>query len=117
MGIVPLAPAEHVNEAEEQGHLQVVVHRHLHEHGLFEHHADRRSGTVDHGEGPVVTLSSVYNIPTSIVILGLPRTAGTVVETPAPRRLERTSSDPEILIHGPPRAPTGLRAPPFLPTT
>lgn len=109
-------PPEHVHEAEEQGHVQAVVHRHLPDHGLFERHSDHRA-TVDHGEDPVLTLSSVYNLPVPFVMVAPVLRVEAQIEPPEPRRLERASTDVEILIHGPPRAPAGLRAPPAIPTT
>ena len=39
MGLLPVAPPEHVHEAEEQGHVHAVIHRHLKPHGILEHHA------------------------------------------------------------------------------
>jgi hypothetical protein len=45
------------------------------------------------------------------------RTVTAHVEPPQPQRVDRSSTDLDILIHGPPRAPTGLRAPPLNPTT
>jgi hypothetical protein len=38
------------------------------------------------------------------------------MEPPAPRNFERPFADVDILIHGPPRAPTPPRAPPVSPT-
>jgi hypothetical protein len=38
------------------------------------------------------------------------------MEPPAPRHFERPFADADILIHGPPRAPTPPRAPPVSPT-
>ena len=117
MGVFPIAPPEHMHESEEEGHVHVVVHRHLPVHPLVAHHSDHHPATVDHDEGPVLTLSSVYKIPSTVVILGPTQTVTTHVEPPQPQRLERSWADVEILIHGPPRAPTGLRAPPFIPAT
>src|SRR5262245_6928993 len=117
MGVLPIVPPEHVHEAEEEGHIQVVVHRHLQAHGLLEHHSDHHPATVDHDDGPVLTLSAVYNVPAPFVIWGPRRPVSARLEPPEPRRLERSSTDVDILIHGPPRAPTGLRAPPVVPAT
>ena|SRR5580765_4879307 len=117
MGVFPIAPPEHLHEAEEEGHLHFFIHRHLPDHALLEHHSDHHPATVDHDDGPVFTLSSVYNVPTSFVIVAPVQIVTAHVEPPEPRRVERLFTDVDILIHGPPRAPTGLRAPPSLSTT
>ena len=117
MGVFPIAPPEHMHEAEEEGHVHVFVHRHLPAHGLLEHHPDHHPATVDHDDGPVLTLSSVYNIPSIFVVVAPLRTVTAHVEPPQPKRVERSSTDLDILIHGPPRASTALRGPPFNPTT
>ena len=116
VGVFPIAPPEHMHETEEEGHAHVLVHRHSPVHELFDDHDDPPE-TLDHNEGPAHTLSSVYNVPNPVLITGPVLIVTAQVEPPEPRRLERSSTDVEILIHGPPRAPTGLRAPPFLPTT
>ena len=95
MGVFPIAPPEHMHESEEEGHVHVVVHRHLPVHPLVAHHSDHHPATVDHDEGPVLTLSSVYKIPSTVVILGPTRTVTAHVEPPQPQRLERSPADVE----------------------
>ena len=115
LGLLPVAPPEHMHEAEEQGHVHVVLHRHLNPHGILEHHGEHHS-TVDDDDGPVLTLTTVYNVPAPLVVAGPPRIAHEWIEPPTPRRIERPLADVDILIHGPPHAPTAPRAPPFSPT-
>ena len=115
MGVFPIAPPEHMHEAEDEGH--VLVHRHLPAHGMPEHHSEHDPATLDHDEEPVLTLSSVYSVPSPFVMVGPVLTVTAQVEPPQPRLLERSPASVDILIHGPPPAPTGLRAPPFVPTT
>jgi len=118
MGVLPIMPPEHVHEAQEQGHVQAVVHRHLPDHGVFDHRADdHHPATVDHGDDPILTLSSVYNVAVPFVMVAPVLRVEARIAPPEPRRVARASTDVEILIHGPPPAPTGLRAPPAIPTT
>jgi hypothetical protein len=113
LGLLPIAPPEHMHEAEEHGHIQALIHRHLQPHGLLEHHAPEPHSINDHDDDPVLTLTSVYSIPVLPAIDSPPRIVSAVIEPPQPRRFDRAFSDSEILIHGPPRAPTPPRAPPF----
>jgi hypothetical protein len=115
LGLLPIAPPEHIHEAEEQGHVHVVIHRHLKTHGILEHDAEHHQ-TLDDNDGPVLTLATSYNVPALPVIGGAPRTLGAWIDPPPPRRVERVLADVDILIHGPPRAPTPPRAPPVSPT-
>jgi hypothetical protein len=120
LGMLPVAPPEHVHEAEEAGHSHVVVHRHPAPHGILEHHADHGSATEvednDH-DGPAFTLTADYVVPASFAVPVRPQAVGALLEPPKPVVFERVTADVELLIHGPPRAPSGLRAPPFLPAT
>jgi len=115
LGLAPVAPPEHVHEEEEQGHLHAVIHRHLAQHSILEHPAGHQP-TLDDEDGPVLTLTDIYTV-TSVVVLAAPLPiVSEPVEPLAPRLLERPVTDIDILIHGPPRAPTSLRGPPSSPT-
>jgi hypothetical protein len=121
LGLLPVAPPEHVHEAEEAGHSHVVVHRHAAQHGILEHHADHGSAPEvddnDH-DGPAFTLTADYVVPASSAAVPVrPQPVSALLEPPKPVVFERVTVDVELLIHGPPRAPTGLRAPPFSPAT
>jgi len=115
MGLLPVAPPEHVHEAEEQGHVHAVIHRHLKQHGILEHHSERHA-TVDDDDGPSLTLTTIYTVPASLALDSPARIVSAWMEPPAPQRFERPFADVDILIHGPPRAPTPPRAPPVSPT-
>jgi hypothetical protein len=114
MGLIPLAPSEHAHEDEATGQPHVVVHRHLNPHGIQPHH--QKQSTIDHDEDPILTLSAVYNVPPQ------PEIAGPILDVAEPiqplvlSRNQGSFIDVEILIHGPPGAPTSLRAPPSFPT-
>jgi hypothetical protein len=115
MGLLPVAPPEHVHEAEEQGRVHAVIHRHLKQHGILEHHAEHHS-TVDDDDGPALTLTTNYTVPASLTLDSPARIVSTRMEPSPPQRFERPFADLDILIHGPPRAPTPPRAPPASPT-
>ena len=117
LGLLPVIPPEHVHEAEEAGHVHAVVHRHLNPHGVFDHHDADHQPTLDDDDGPVLTLTSIYEVPASLVVASPPRIVSTRVEPPPAPPSTRSVIDVETLIHGPPRAPTPLRAPPFSPAT
>lgn len=110
MGLLPVVPPEHVHEAGEQGHLHVVIHRHLKTHGL-EPPAGHHS-TVDDDDGPVLTLTTVYTVPALPLVASPPPRIIALIEPPKGEVLERWFTDVDLLIHGPPRAPTPPRAPP-----
>jgi hypothetical protein len=116
IGLMPVAAPEHVHERDDHGHARVVVHRHMQPHGLAEHHREH-DGAFEHDDTPILTLSAIYTVPGSLVVSGPERLATTLLETPEEQRIERSRPELEISIHGPPRAPTGLRAPPFAPAS
>ena len=115
LGLLPLAPPEHAHEDEATGQPHVVVHRHLNPHGIQPHH--QKQSTIDHDEDPILTLSAVYNVPPQPEIAGPVPSAGELIQPLVLSRSEGSFIDVEILIHGPPRAPTPPRAPPARPTT
>jgi hypothetical protein len=117
LGLLPIVPPEHMHEAEEHGHVQALIHRHLQPHGMLEHHAAEPHSINDHDDDPVLTLTNVYSVPVLPVFDRPPRIVSAVIEPPQPRRFDRAFFDSEILIHGPPRAPTPPRAPPSTPAT
>jgi len=116
VGLVPLASPEHVHEVEDHGHVQVVVHRHLQAHGIVAadtHHDGRDAArTVDHSDGPITTLDQHYVVRT-VARLALPASSVPVTFAEAqPSHRIGFAGFINQLIHGPPRAPAGLRAPP-----
>jgi hypothetical protein len=116
IGVLPLAAPEHVHEREDHGHAKVVVHRHMPPHGFVDHHREHQS-SLDDDDEPVLTLTTVYTVPSSIVLATPERSASALIEPPEERSVERVLTKFDIPIHGPPRAPAGLRAPPFSPAS
>jgi len=119
LGMVPLLPAEHAHEVEADGHSRVVVHQHAQPHSIghvpIEHHRHDRQGIVDHPDDPVLTLSTVFTA-SAPQTLAVPARIVVAIIQPVHRDLGRASIGfVERLIHGPPRAPSGLRAPPISP--
>jgi len=116
LGILPLVPAEHAHETEADGHSRIVVHQHAPAHSIGyppgDHH---RQGTVDHPDDPVLTFSTVFTT-SAPQTLAFPVRVVVAVIQPVHLDVGRASSGfVERLIHGPPRAPSGLRAPPASP--
>jgi hypothetical protein len=110
----PVAPPEHVHEAEEHGAMHFLAHRHVEAHFGDSHHAEDHGGAaVDHDAGRVLTVDSVVSLPTAPVVFG-PALASTIAVLPPPAVavLHGFRDDIERLIHGPPRTAVGLRAPP-----
>ncbi|HEY3045693.1 MAG TPA: hypothetical protein VGJ39_16805 [Vicinamibacterales bacterium] len=116
---MPLIPAEHAHETEADGHSRIVFHQHAQAHTIGhlagEHHRHDRHyslGTVDHPDDPVLTLSTVFTASAQQT-LAIPFRVVVAVIQPIHLDVGRASSGfVERLIHGPPRAPSGLRAPP-----
>jgi hypothetical protein len=112
IGLIPLAPPEHVHEVEEHGHVEFVVHRHAGGHELAHAAHDGAARTVDHQDPPVATLDQDYIVP-AIARLGMPaRTVASALVEPTAARRITVRGFVERLIHGPPRAPTLERGPP-----
>ncbi|MEQ1761204.1 MAG: hypothetical protein ABL986_23085, partial [Vicinamibacterales bacterium] len=64
MGLVPLAPPEHVHEAEEHGHRERLVHRHAQAHDA-DHHSNGHENVVDDEDGPALATSTIFSLPKS----------------------------------------------------
>lgn len=111
VGGVPLAPPAHVHGADDHGHEHLLVHRHFDAHSS-EHHADHVS-VVDDDDAPILTLDAVHAVPTSAALLIAPTGVLVADAEPPVVPIAARSVDVERLIHGPPRAPNGLRAPPL----
>jgi hypothetical protein len=112
MGVLPLLPDEHVHDVTtEEGHHTLVTHRHLEPHQVGQHHAGT---TLDHLD-PEIVHDSVYTAPPKTA-LGVPAAIVSTQALPAPARVATIVRDvPRVPIHGPPRAPCHLRAPPSRP--
>ena len=116
VGLLPLAAPEHVHEREDHGHAELVVHRHMPLHGMRDHHGEHQA-SLDHDDAPVLTLTTVYTVPAAVVLAGPERLASSIVEPQAPEGIERSQPELDVPIHGPPRAPSVLRGPPFSPAS
>ena len=116
IGLLPLAAPEHVHEREDHGHAQVVVHRHMPPHSFLEHHREHQ-GSLDDDDAPILTLTTLYTVPDSLVLAAPERSSTALIQPPERQCVERVVSKFDVPIHGPPRAPAGLRAPPFFPAT
>jgi hypothetical protein len=113
LGLLPVAPPDHVHAAQEEGHVHIVIHRHLEPHGLLHHRDASNLAFDDNDDYPIVTLTLVYTVPVAPSVAPLVRySLGALIGPPPPLRSERAIVDVESLIHGPPRAPTSLRGPP-----
>ena len=116
VGLLPIAAPEHVHEREDHGHAEFVVHRHMPPHGLFDHHREHQASVEDH-DAPILTLTTVFTVPASVILAAPERLMSALVEPPAPERIERSQTKGDVPIHGPPRAPSVLRGPPFSPAS
>lgn len=109
---LPLAPPEHAHQADDHGHEHMLVHRHLETHSPT-HQADH-DGVTDHDEAAILALDPVHAVPPVPLVIGAPvSSVVSFVEPPALVLVSHRDSV-EPLIHGPPRTPNGLRAPPSL---
>jgi hypothetical protein len=113
VAVLPVAPPEHVHDAAGHGSEDVLVHRHLAAHD-FSHRSAHHDGVLDDDDAPILTLDTVYTVPAAFTLLGAPSVAVVFVERPGANLIGRTPEYYARPIHGPPRAPAGLRAPPFL---
>jgi hypothetical protein len=116
VGLLPVAPPEHVHEREDHGHAELVVHRHMPPHGLLEHHREHQA-SVEDDDAPILTLTTVYTVPASVILAVPERLVSSLIEPPKPERIERSQTKFEVPIHGPPRAPSVLRGPPSSPAS
>src|SRR6185436_8375162 len=67
VGLLPIAAPEHVHEREDHGHAQLVVHRHIPPHDLLDHHGEHQT-SVDDDDAPILTLTTVYTVPASVIL-------------------------------------------------
>ena len=110
IGSIPVAPPEHVHEADEHGDHHVVVHRHAAVHTGLHDTADH-DGVLDDDDGTMVTLEPIYIVGSVVAFVFPHATVPIRIDQPA-YTFAVKAEYVERLIHGPPRAPTGLRGPP-----
>jgi hypothetical protein len=112
IGVLPLAPVEHVHKATgADGHDHVIVHTHTEAHHRSIDAHGHPDASLDDGDTVVLALNPVFAVPHSSIDFAPAVTQVRIVEEPQAATLD-SSSFVERLIHGPPRAPTALRGPP-----
>jgi hypothetical protein len=109
---LPMAPPEHAHEADDHGHERLLVHRHLDAHSNA-HHVDHE-GVINQDDQTILALDTIHAVPSSITILAVPAAVAVAVAEPPAVVLLSAQDNFEPLIHGPPRAKNGTRAPPHL---
>jgi hypothetical protein len=111
----PVAPPVHAHETADHGRQHLLVHRHAqaHTHATAAHHHD---GTFDDGdEAPIRIVDDVYASPGKTTDVAEPAASAAVLPSPALSPRSAVTEYVGGLIHGPPRGPTSLRAPPAFP--
>jgi hypothetical protein len=115
-GLLPLAPAEHAHEIETDGHRNIVVHQHADAHRIAHAPVDREGArSFDHPDDPILTIATVFTTSTPQGAPTPARVTGAVLQLHLVRQARHLSLGlVERMIHGPPRAQIGLRAPPTI---
>jgi hypothetical protein len=128
VGVLPMAPPEHVHDVDHDGHHETLAHRHA------GGHAQHAAGVIDHddhdrdhdaGHAPVAALDDEDSVLAALSTptwtrpaLDAPDAPATAVVAwilpPAPATRVGHVADVERLIHGPPRTVTSLRGPPVV---
>src|SRR5919107_1604759 len=67
IGSIPVAPPEHVHEADDHGEHHVVVHRHAAIHTGV-HHSANHDGVLDDDDGTILTLEPIYIVPPVVAL-------------------------------------------------
>jgi hypothetical protein len=106
----------HVHESQGHGHHRAVIHRHSQTHGGG-HDVANHHGVFERGhDAQVRTLSSTFIIPNAPWVPSAPPVqAAQVIDEPIIQVAHPIADQVELLIHGPPRAPTFFRGPPVSP--
>ena len=111
----PIAPPEHVHESDDHGSTRSLVHRHVEGHFGEDHQAAQHDAAeIDHQDDRVFTFDSAVAVPSAIHTVEKPDVVSTLLllEPLAVPLADGREDHVERLSHSPPRAPTGLRAPP-----
>ena len=117
LAALPLAPVEHVHRTDGPDGHQVVAHAHFEDH----HHQaasddDHLATHVEDDDSVVLTLDRVFVPEQAAPHLDMTAAAGIYLPPRAVVRAGAADRYLQRLIHGPPRGPTSLRAPPSTPT-
>ena len=115
LAALPLAPVEHVHRTEGPDGHHLIAHAHLEDH----HHQaepdnDHLATHVEDEDSVVATLDRVF-VSQSVHHLELTVEADSYLSPPAVVRAGAAARYQRRFIHGPPRGPTSLRAPPSTP--
>jgi hypothetical protein len=106
---LPVIPPEHVHEQVASSGGRALVHRHAVPHSPAHRHA--ASATVDDSDS-VLTIDPLFTVVAKVYVAG-PVLAKTDIAVDSPRNWSfRIRTFEAVPIHGPPRGPTQLRAPP-----
>jgi len=113
---LPLAPVEHVHRTEgSDGRHQVVAHAHLEDHHHAEPGDDHLATHVEDDDTVVLTIDRIFIPEPPVPHLEMTTAAAVYVPPLAVVRAGAADRYLQRLIHGPPRGPTSLRAPPSTP--
>jgi len=116
LAALPLAPVEHVHRTEgPDGQHQLLAHAHVEDHHHAEPSDDHLVTHVEDDDTVVLTIDRVF-VPEQPAPQ-LETTAAAAVYVPPLAVVRAGAADRYLqrLIHGPPRGPTSLRAPPSTP--
>jgi len=116
LAALPLAPVEHVHRTDGPDGHQVVAHAHFEDH----HHQavsddDQLATHVEDDDSVVLTLDRVFIPEQPAPHVDMTAPAGVHQPPLAVVRAGAADRYLQRLIHGPPRGPTSLRAPPSTP--
>ena len=116
LAALPLAPVEHVHRTDGPGGHQVVAHAHFEDH----HHQtasddDHLATHVEDDDSVVLTLDRIFIPEQPAPHLDMTAAASVYLPPLAVVRAGAADRYLQRLVHGPPRGPTSLRAPPSTP--
>ena len=115
LAALPLAPVEHVHRTDGPDGHQVVAHAHFEDHHHAEPGENDLATHVEDDDSVVLTLDRVFIPEQPAPHLDMTAAAGLYLPPLAVVRAGAADRYLQRLVHGPPRGPTSLRAPPSTP--
>jgi len=115
LAVLPLAPVEHVHRTDGPDGHRVVAHAHVEDHHHAEPGDDHLATHVEDDDSVVLTLDRIFIPEQPAPHLDMTAAAGLYLPPLAVVRAGTADRYLQRLIHGPPRGPTSLRAPPSTP--
>ena len=115
LAVLPLAPAEHVHRTDGPDGHRVVAHAHVEDHHHAEPGDDHLATHVEDDDSVVLTFDRIFIPEQPAPQLDMTAAAGLYLPPLAVVRAGAADRYLQRLIHGPPRGPTSLRAPPSTP--